>query len=69
VAVYAENTGASFHDALQAPPGASAASEHPLGKAIGEFVELLDDLRGLLAVNLGELVEAVLELTALPTEA
>lgn len=62
VAVYAENTGASFSDALQA----AAQGKVPMlnsraEKAIAGFVELLDELRGHLDDDLGELVEAVLE--------
>ncbi|GAG49388.1 unnamed protein product, partial [marine sediment metagenome] len=62
VAVYAENTGASFNDALVAAaegkvPMLNTRSE----KAIGGFVELLDDLRGRLDDDLGNLVEAVLD--------
>jgi DNA helicase-2/ATP-dependent DNA helicase PcrA len=62
VAVYAENTGASFNDALQA----AAAGKVPMlntrsEKAIAAFVELLDGLRGRLGDELGELVEAVLD--------
>ena len=62
VAVYAENTGASFADALQA----AAEGKVPMlnsraEKAISAFVELLDDLRSHLDDDLGELVEAVLE--------
>jgi len=62
VAVYAENTGASFADALQA----AAEGKVPMlntraEKAISGFVELLDDLRTHLDDDLGELVEAVLE--------
>ncbi|OBF29715.1 UvrD-helicase domain-containing protein, partial [Mycobacterium sp. ACS4331] len=64
VAVYAENTGASFNDALQAAaegrvPMLNSRSE----KAIAAFVELLDRLRTKLGDELGELVEAVLEQT------
>ena len=64
VAVYAENTGASFTDALQAAaegkvPMLNTRSE----KAIAGFVELLDELRGRLDDELGELVEAVLDRT------
>lgn len=64
VAVYAENTGASFADALQA----AAEGKVPMlntraEKAIAGFVELLDELRGHLDDDLGELVEAVLERT------
>src|SRR5258705_4278483 len=69
VAVYAENTGASFNDALQAAaegkvPMLNTRSE----KAITSFVELLDDLRGRLDGELGELVEAVLERTGYRTD-
>ena len=64
VAVYAENTGASFNDALQAAaegkvPMLNTRSE----KAIAAFVELLDELRGKLDDELGDLVEAVLDRT------
>jgi DNA helicase-2/ATP-dependent DNA helicase PcrA len=67
VAVYAENTGASFADALQA----AAEGKVPMlntraEKAIAGFVEMLDALRGHLDSSqgdLGELVEAVLERT------
>jgi DNA helicase II / ATP-dependent DNA helicase PcrA len=64
VAVYAENTGASFADALQA----AAEGKVPMlnsraEKAIAGFVELLDDLRGRLDDDLGDLVESVLERT------
>src|SRR6201994_2032874 len=63
VAVYAENTGSSFADALEA----AAEGKVPLlntrsEKAIAGFVEMLDELRGRLDAPLGELVEAVLEL-------
>ncbi|HKH52475.1 MAG TPA: DNA helicase PcrA [Mycobacterium sp.] len=62
VAVYAENTGASFNDALQAAaegkvPMLNTRSE----KCIAGFVELLDDLRGRLDDELGSVVEAVLD--------
>jgi DNA helicase-2/ATP-dependent DNA helicase PcrA len=67
VAVYAENTGSSFADALEA----AAEGKVPLlntrsAKAIAGFVEMLDELRGRLdssQSDLGELVEAVLERT------
>ncbi|MFV8319792.1 DNA helicase PcrA [Mycobacterium sp. 23] len=64
VAVYAESTGASFADALQA----AAEGKVPMlntraEKCIAGFVELLDELRGHLDDDLGELVEAVLERT------
>ncbi|ORW93073.1 ATP-dependent DNA helicase PcrA [Mycobacterium sp. IEC1808] len=62
VTVYAENTGASFADALVA----AAEGKVPMlntraEKAIAGFVELLDDLRGHLDDDLGDLVELVLE--------
>jgi DNA helicase II / ATP-dependent DNA helicase PcrA len=62
VAVYAENTGASFNDALQAAaegrvPMLNTRSE----KAIAAFVEIIDDLRSRLDDDLGDLVEAVLD--------
>ena len=62
VSVYAENTGSSFADALQA----AAEGKVPMlnsraEKAIASFVELLDDLRGRLDDDLGDLVESVLE--------
>ena len=64
VAVYAENTGASFNDALQAAaegrvPMLNSRSE----KAIASFVELIDSLRGGLDGELGDLVETVLDRT------
>ncbi|WP_123023328.1 DNA helicase PcrA [Mycolicibacterium stellerae] len=69
VAVYAENTGASFNDALQA----AAEGKVPMlntraEKCIGGFVEMLDELRGRLDGELGELVEAVLDRTGYRTE-
>ena len=69
VAVYAENTGLSFNDALQAAaegkvPMLNTRSE----KCIAGFVELLDDLRGRLDGELGELVDAVLDRTGYRTE-
>ena len=69
VAVYAENTGASFNDALQAAaegkvPMLNTRSE----KAIASFVGLLEDLRGRLNGELGELVDAVLDRTGYRTE-
>src|SRR5882757_8891657 len=62
VAVYAENTGSSFNDALQA----AAEGKVPMlntrsAKCITSFVEMLDELRTHLDDDLGELVEAVLE--------
>ncbi|BBX29479.1 DNA helicase PcrA [Mycolicibacterium alvei] len=64
VAVYAENTGATFNDALQAAaegrvPMLNTRSE----KAIASFVQMLDQLRGKLDDELGDLVESVLERT------
>jgi DNA helicase-2/ATP-dependent DNA helicase PcrA len=69
VAVYAENTGASFNDALQAAaegkvPMLNTRSE----KCIAAFVEMIDDLRGRLDDELGELVEAVLDRTGYRTQ-
>ena len=69
VAVYAENTGSSFNDALQA----AAEGKVPMlntraEKCISAFVEMLDDLRGRLDGELGELVEAVLDRTGYRTE-
>ncbi len=69
VAVYAENTGASFNDALQA----AAEGKVPMlntraEKCIAGFVELLDDLRGRLDGELGELVDAVLDRTGYRSE-
>jgi len=64
VAVYAENTGASFADALQAAAeGRVAMLNSRAEKAISAFVELLDELRGHLDDDLGDLVETVLERT------
>src|SRR5246500_371197 len=69
VAVYAENTGSNFADALEA----AAEGKVPMlntrsAKAIAGFVEMLDDLRGRLDAPLGELVEAVLERTGYRAE-
>lgn len=69
VAVYAENTGLSFNDALQA----AAEGKVPMlntraEKCISAFVEMLDELRGRLDGELGELVEAVLDRTGYRTE-
>src|SRR5215207_3855835 len=69
VAVYAENTGASFNDALQAAaegkvPMLNTRSE----KCIASFVEMIDDLRGRLDDELGSVVEAVLDRTGYRTE-
>ncbi len=69
VAVYAENTGASFADGLQAAaegrvPMLNTRSE----KAIAAFVDILDDLRSRLDDDLGDLVEAVLNRTGYRAE-
>ncbi|MGE2833770.1 DNA helicase PcrA [Mycobacterium sp. SMC-4] len=69
VAVYAENTGANFNDALLAAaegkvPMLNTRSE----KAIKGFVDLLDDLRGGLDGELGDLVETVLDRTGYRAE-
>jgi DNA helicase-2/ATP-dependent DNA helicase PcrA len=72
VAVYAENTGSSFADALEV----AAEGKVPLlntrsAKAIAGFVEMMDELRTKLASSegdLGELIEAVLERTGYRTE-
>jgi DNA helicase-2/ATP-dependent DNA helicase PcrA len=65
VAVYAENTGASFADALDAAAeGKMTMLNTRSANAIAGFVEMLDDLRGRLDSSqgdLGELVEAVLD--------
>ncbi len=64
VAVYAENTGASFADALvAAAEGKVPMLNSRAEKAISGFVELLDELRGRLDDDLGDLVESVLERT------
>ncbi|CAM4208888.1 ATP-dependent DNA helicase UvrD1 [Mycobacterium basiliense] len=64
VAVYAENTGASFADALQAAAdGKVPMLNSRAEKAIAGFVEMLDELRGRLDDDLGDLVESVLERT------
>ncbi|ATA27835.1 ATP-dependent DNA helicase [Mycobacterium lepraemurium] len=64
VAVYAENTGASFADALVAAAEGNVPMLNPRAeKAIVGFVELLDELRGRLDDDLGDLVESVLERT------
>ncbi|OBI81981.1 DNA helicase PcrA [Mycobacterium sp. E740] len=69
VAVYAENAGCSFNDALQA----AAEGRVPMlntraEKCISGFVEMLDELRGRLDGELGELVEAVLDRTGYRAE-
>lgn len=64
VAVYAENTGASFADALvAAAEGKVPMLNSRAERAIAGFVELLDELRGRLDDDLGDLVESVLERT------
>lgn len=64
VAVYAENTGAGFADALvAAAEGKVPMLNSRAEKAIAGFVELLDELRGRLDNDLGDLVESVLERT------
>lgn len=69
VAVYAENTGSTFADALAAAaegkvPMLNSRSE----KAIASFVNLLDELRSKLDDELGDLVEAVLDRTGYRNE-
>ncbi len=69
VAVHAENTGSSFSDALVA----AAEGKVPMlntraEKAIAGFVEMLDELRGGLEGELGELVESVLDRTGYRAE-
>jgi DNA helicase-2/ATP-dependent DNA helicase PcrA len=69
VAVYAENTGATFADALQAAAeGKVSMLNSRSEKAIAGFVELLDDLRSRLDDELGILVEAVLDRTGYRAE-
>jgi DNA helicase II / ATP-dependent DNA helicase PcrA len=67
VAVYAENTGSNFADALEAAAeGKVSMLNTRSAKAIAGFVEMLDDLRSRLDASqgdLGELVEAVLDRT------
>lgn len=69
VAVYAENTGSNFNDALTAAaegqvPMLNTRSE----KQIAGFVALLDELRGGLDGELGDLVETVLDRTGYRAE-
>lgn len=69
VAVYAENTGSNFNDALSAAaegqvPMLNTRSE----KQIAGFVALLDELRGGLDGELGDLVETVLDRTGYRAE-
>ncbi|AWV47143.1 ATP-dependent DNA helicase [Mycobacterium leprae Kyoto-2] len=62
VSVYAENTGTSFADALQAVAEGKVPMLNTRSvKAIAGFVALLDDLRCRVDDDLGELVESVLE--------
>ncbi|WP_099024631.1 UvrD-helicase domain-containing protein [Mycolicibacterium palauense] len=67
VAVYAENTGTGFNDALQAAAEGNVPMLNTRAqKAIAGFTALLDELRGALESSFGELgdvVEAVLERT------
>ncbi len=64
VAIHAENTGASFADALAAAAeGRVAMLNTRSEKAIAAFVEILDELRAHLGDELGDLVEAVLDRT------
>ena len=69
VAVYAEGAGCTFADALRAAtegkvPMLNSRSE----KAISGFVDLLDELRGRLDDELGDVVEAVLDRTGYRAE-
>jgi DNA helicase-2/ATP-dependent DNA helicase PcrA len=69
VAVYAENTGCNFAEALAAAVAGKVSMLNSRSeKAIAGFVNLLDDLRGLLDAELGDLVEAVLDRTGYRTE-
>ena len=69
VAVYAENTGCNFAEALAAAAAGKVSMLNSRSeKAIAGFVNLLDDLRGLLDAELGDLVEAVLDRTGYRTE-
>jgi len=69
VAVYAENTGCNFAEALTAAAAGKVSMLNSRSeKAIAGFVSLLDDLRGLLDAELGDLVEAVLDRTGYRTE-
>ncbi len=69
VAVYAENTGASFNDALvAAAEGRVPMLNTRAEKAIAGFVAMLDELRGGLDGELGELVESVLDRTGYRAE-
>src|SRR6476660_4110055 len=69
VAVYAENTGSSFNDALQAAADGKVPMLNTRAeKCIAGFVEMLDELRGRLDGELGELVEVVLDRTGYRAE-
>ncbi|KGI69696.1 DNA helicase PcrA [Mycolicibacterium rufum] len=69
VAVYAENTGSSFNDALvAAAEGRVPMLNTRAEKAIAGFVAMLDELRGGLDGELGELVESVLDRTGYRAE-
>ncbi|GFG74832.1 DNA helicase PcrA [Mycobacterium botniense] len=69
VAVYAENTGVSFADALVAAADGKVPMLNSRSvKAIAGFVELLDDLRGRTGDDVGELVEGVLDRTGYRVE-
>ncbi len=73
VAVYAENAGCTFSDALvAAAEGRVPMLNTRAEKAIAGFVELLDGLRGCLGPSdereLGDLVEAVLDRTGYRSE-
>ena len=69
VAVHAENTGATFAEALSAAAEGRVSLLNPRSeKAIAGFVDLLDELRGHAGGELGELVETVLERTGYRAE-
>src|ERR1700756_5102283 len=69
VAVYAENTGASFNDALvAAAEGKGPMLNTRAEKASAAFVEMIEDLRLRLEDDLGDLVEAVLDRTGYRSE-
>jgi len=69
VAVYAEGAGATFADALRAAADGKVAMLNSRSeKAIAGFVDLLDELRGRLDDELGDVVEAVLDRTGYRTE-
>ncbi|HOW95132.1 MAG TPA: UvrD-helicase domain-containing protein, partial [Mycolicibacterium fallax] len=64
VAVHAENTGVGFNDALRdAAEGKVPLLNTRSEKAIATFMAMLDELRGGLGEELGDLVESVLERT------